>query len=458
MSERENERVIMNVKNAGKMMKSILWFNSPLLMGSVLLTATFLRRMLKEKKLRPGQVYDFEKFVKKTEGNYEIMNIPSAVMADEKTIRDHLDVSGITYHILPDLDRNDGMLQVAIKGDDSGKFMSVYERAIKQKLQGGEHWIEDMDALTDGKYNIVSLPTENAQEIAGLKKDFNSLQINYAVLPDLKVGDGETQLLVANADIAKLKHWYTLYKNDKLANGEELKDLKIVENEQYYNTGKMEAEEYVGTADEEMQKANDKYEGREPGKVELMAQLTEVRSTDNAAFHKFDKNSEYVKVSINHEALVEKATFAQSVKANNSGYFASRIPGIWGDTEKTLVLPMEQVFVADNGQTYLAFVHKSDKPIILDSEGKKIGDETRMSGVEIKNYYDDVKRGPHNVKKLDKENVLENTSKKKAAKTKNNNNFDRRAYDMDSLEAQLLAEPVIKKVPDRIPQNPIKIK
>lgn len=460
MNERENERVLMNVKNAGRVMKSMLWFNNPLIMGGVMLTATFLRRMLKEKKLRPGQVYDFEKFVKKTEGNYEIMNIPSAVIADEKSIRDYLDVSGVTYHILPDLDRTDGMLQVAIKGEDMGKFLPVYERAIKQKMQGGEHWIEDIDALTDGKYNIVSVPVEKMEDIMLLKEDYNSLRINYAILPDLKVGDGETQLLVANADIAKVKHWYSLYKNDKLAAGEEVKDLKIIQNEQYVNTGRMDAEEYVSTADMEMQKANEKYEGHEPGKFEQMMQHTEVRSTDNGAFHKYDQNPEYIKVSINHDSLVEKSAFAQSVQANNTGFFASRVPGTWGNQEKTLVLPKAQVFVTDNGQTYIAFVKKSDKPITLDSEGKKVEDTVRMNGAEIKQYYDDVKRNPHNLKVLDAEKNIGNVPKKKAVNTKNNNNFERRNYDMDSLESQLLTSEKrrVEKIAEKIPQNPMKVK
>ena len=36
-----------------------------------------------------------------------------------------------------------------------------------------------------------------------LKDDFDVLQVNYSMLPDLNVGDGDIQVVVANADLAK---------------------------------------------------------------------------------------------------------------------------------------------------------------------------------------------------------------------------------------------------------------
>lgn len=43
--------------------------------------------------------------------------------------------------------------------------------------------------------------------------------INYSQLPDLHVGDGEIQVVVANADLPKVESWYKLYREDLLKKG-----------------------------------------------------------------------------------------------------------------------------------------------------------------------------------------------------------------------------------------------
>ena len=103
-------------------------------------------------------------------------------------------------------------------------FRSTYERFLMSRMQGGEHDLQSLNNLTSGRTNIVSIPAEG--ELQMIQEDFASLRINYAVLPDLNVGDGEIQLVVANADLPKVEHWYQMYQEKCLADGKEVGDLK----------------------------------------------------------------------------------------------------------------------------------------------------------------------------------------------------------------------------------------
>lgn len=52
--------------------------------------------------------------------------------------------------------------------------------------------------------------------------DFQSLGINYARLPDLRVGDGSIQFEIANSDMGKVNQWYKLKQRDMLHAGGQL--------------------------------------------------------------------------------------------------------------------------------------------------------------------------------------------------------------------------------------------
>ena len=63
---------------------------------------------------------------------------------------------------------------------------------------------------------------------------------------------------------------------------------------------------------------------------------------------------------INRETLVDNMAFTSvSKKMREKGYFVSRIPGTYGENEKHLILPVENVFVADEGRTYVGLFLKT---------------------------------------------------------------------------------------------------
>ena len=93
--------------------------------------------------------------------------------------------------------------------------------------------------------------------------------------------------------------------------------------------------------------------------------------------------------------------------------FASRVPGTWGENERTLVLPTDQVFQTDGGKTYLAFLAKNEKQILLDANGKPVSADHRPTGSDLyTSNYEKVDRMFKKKELLQTENVQKEAIKK----------------------------------------------
>ena len=305
----------------------------------------------------------------------------------------NLEERGIRYLALPDLNKEDGFVQLAVYGADKEVFRSTYERFLMSRMQGGEHDLQSLNNLTSGRTNIVSIPAEG--ELQMIQEDFASLRINYAVLPDLNVGDGEIQLVVANADLPKVEHWYQMYQEKCLADGKEVGELKVVGMSEYQETGKLTEEAYVDTASEELKEQLQKYEGQESGEMEkqLLEKEMGIKSVNHEQYLKFHQDPEYIELTINKETLVKQSTYAGSSSVEKYGMFGSRVPKTWGNNELTLVLPTDRVFLTDNGQTFIGFVKKTEEPLLLGANGKPLPRGERMNGKELyEQHYHTTKR------------------------------------------------------------------
>ena len=230
-------------------------------MGTILLLQYFAR-MVKERKLKETEFTDFQKFLRMTEGKYDIMNVPEI---PEEQLSEELNTLGIHYMILPDLEKNDGMLQVAVYQPDRENFGAWYQRHILSCMTGGEKDIQELRNLTSGKTTIVSFPLEDEEEL--IREDFEKLGINYSRLPDLHVGDGELQVVIANADLPKVESWYKLYRDDLRKDDiTDVPDMKKMSMDNYMQTGQQTEAEYIDTASPELKAANAKYEGKQKGR------------------------------------------------------------------------------------------------------------------------------------------------------------------------------------------------
>ena len=183
----------------------------------------------------------------------------------------------------------------------------------------------------------------------------------------------------------------------------------------YRETGVMKEEAYVDTSSEAIQKAVRKYEGQEPGELEqkVLQQEQSIRSINNEQYQEFHNNPEFIEITINHETLVQESQLASSWDMERRGMFASRIPGTWGDGEQTLVLPTEQVFRTDDGKTYIGFVERKEKQLILNADGSMVPSEKRSTGERLyAERYEPVSR-----KFGKKESLQKNTAEKEMIQT-----------------------------------------
>lgn len=473
-NDRETTQVIMSIQKAAMFMDP---FFKLTMMGTAFLI-TYLARMAKEGKISRGEFNSVQDFIKATEGKYTITNVPfdkdyspwevketivegknryivrnsstgevlrgkngekliwrNVKKAEKEMISrnqkenlalDELKEMGIRHVILPDLNQNDGMVQIAIFNEDKEKFVGWQERYLLSRMQGGEHHLRDLQNLTNGNTSLLSMPVEG-DKMERMVNDFRELKINYAVLPDLNVGDGETQIVVANSDVPNVEFWMQMYNQDLLERGEEPKEMKSVTMDGYRRTGMMTEEQYADTASEELKKANEKYEGREAGDAEKAVREQEkgVRNINSEAYDEYTKNPEYVEISIDKETLVDHSRYASSPELSGKGLFACRIPGTYGENEQTLVVPEDRVFYYNGGQQYRVFLKQNEKPLVIGPSGEKIAEEKRASGEKLRNTYFDT------VEKKSAERI-------KKDPVKNLNNFDRRVYDFEALERAIL--------------------
>jgi len=360
---RNTNEIIMHIHNLFRFADPVFRLGA---IGTIKLIQ-FFARMIREKKLSAIEFEDFGQFLKVTEGKYDIMNIPAV---DKDQLLEEMKALDIHYMIMPDLNREDGMMQVAVYQPDRDKFGAWYERYLLDRMQGGEKELKELRGLTQGNVSIVSFPLEGRED--GMEADFKALGINYARLPDLRVGDGSIQFEIANSDMGKVNQWYKLKQRDMLREGEELPPMENITMEQYQQTGAMTEEAYMDTADEEIKRAVTKYEGKEKGEAEKLLQEKEnqVGKENTSKFVDHVNDPDFIPVTINKEALINQSIVSNEMRERfaDRGFFCCRIPGTWekgNQQEHILMIPLHNVFEADDGKTYIAFLDKRHLPFTL---------------------------------------------------------------------------------------------
>lgn len=520
---REMEKIILSVQRATLLMDP---FFKITMVGTVLLI-TNLARLAKEGKLNKGEFKNVQEFIKATDGDFTIVNIPfeknqnpwkaerrrriadgngeeyfivkntvtnklvlgkdgeeqhfdsmnkAEKMAEELNrkedlVLEDLKQKDIRHIIMPDLDMDDGMVQVAVYNGDKQKFANWNERYLRSKMRGGEHSVQELTNLTEGRTSVISLPLEG--QMNEMEEDFRTFEINYAVLPDLCIGDGDIHLVVANADLQKAEHWFNIYKEQKLEQGETVKDMQTVSMEQYTQTGEMSEEAYIDTAGPDLKKAMEKYEGREPGAVEQAVKNNErkARTENSPEYEAFRSNPDFIELSINKQSLIDKMHLPeeQVKEFADGGHFASRVPGTWMqgsetcEPEKILLVPEGQVFTADEGKRYAAFLDKNTQCDLYGLKEGKVVETLPVEELRSK-YYDESSRELRKSEKLsksaaktteksmDKKDPLE-AKTKKGGVNKDFNNFEHRKYDFDNLEAALMGQGATH---EKMPKPPVK--
>lgn len=414
-NDREVDQVLMNIRNASGSIISASLISARL----SFMLLTYLMRLAKKGLVAAGFSDNFKAFTKNTEGNFTVYNVPVSGNKAE-TIRklnelelklqnakkptekmafrnemkklkkelpelEQLKKLGINHCVLPKLNGSNQTIQIAVDKKSDQLFKNWFLNHLTTELSGGEKGMEDLKVFTEGNVSIFNLPFEG-EELEAALSDFQTLGMNYSVLPDLNVGDGNSQIAIPNTDRSKLEVWFKMWKDKQLREGKEPGEMYDMDQESYMDTGRMEAEDYVSGSDQEYQEANAEFEAQSE-EVPWSAKMQKENSEEYVRYLQ-DKN--YEKITINSWSLDGRQT--------TDGYFMSRVPGTWGENKLTLILPVEQVFRTDEGKTYVAFLPKNKNTLIADTNGNI----KEYSFGAVYGPYDEVKRNLKKVENLKK--------------------------------------------------------
>ncbi len=376
-----------------------------LLKGSVKAVLKMLQLLgrLKEKGVISGKKYEkFGKFINATKGDYKIINLPTQDNREVIKVCEDMNRMGVTYYVLPDLNSSDGLTQIAYYSPHAEKMENIVQNFCMNRLQGGEKDFGKLQKLTQGQVAITSIPWD--KELSLLTSDFDKLGIDYAVLPDLNVGDGMIQIAYADKDAGKMKGWFELYQEDLVKEGKETREFKEMSMEEYMDTGKLTGNEYENTASGEIKeqlKDFGKNHEKQDFEKALDASQNKIRSMQDEKYMRMKEQPGLKEVTINVESLVRDEN-------NTQGIVMVRLPGTYngnGMAEIDISVSVNEVFAADDGKTYVTFLDASKMydTFSYNPDGKvsfKIRPE-KMTGQEIGEYFDKVQRNLGDVKSLE---------------------------------------------------------
>lgn len=423
-NDREVDQVLMNVKGTTGSIINASLFSARITFRLLI----YLMRLVKNELVAVGFADKFKAFTKSTNGNYTVYNIPLsgekaekirtlgelelklqntnnpvekvALRNEIKSLQreipelEQLKKLGINHCVLPKLNGSDQTIQVAVDKKSDQLFKNWFLNHLTSGLSGGEKGMEDLKVFTEGNYSIFNVPFEGEEFNAALS-DFGLLDINYSIMPDLKVGDGYTQLAIPNNDRGKLETWFSMWKQKQLSEGKEPGEMYAMDQESYMNTSSIGAQDYIAASEQKYKNVDAEYEAQS-NKVPWTASLQKENSEE---YIKLLQDKNYEKITINEETLVDNMLVSgKAAEMRKNGYFISRVPGTYGDNQETLILPVDQVFQTDAGKTYVAFLPKNRNTLVADISGKI----NERSFAEAYAPYDAVNRNLQKVENLKK--------------------------------------------------------
>ena len=250
-----------------------------------------------------------------------------------------------------------------------------------------------MKAMTEGNTSIFNIPVEGEAAVKDMLHDFDTLEINYAVLPDLNVGDGATQVAVANADANLLKAWFAMYQQQQMLAGNEVPEMEQLNEGSYVETGTMDAQEYIDHSDPKYQEANAEYEAQS----QEVVQKNPMKDGNCEEYLRLSQDTRYSKITMDRRTLVDVIPPETAKKIDAMGYFCARIPGYYGENEKELMIPKDQVFVLREGQTYTSFVPHNGTIKVFDAAS---GQVEEWDHDQIMHNFDKIQRSLYKVQNI----------------------------------------------------------
>ncbi len=214
-------------------------------------------------------------------------------------------------------------------------LIRLKQMQLKMKLHYasiGEHntmKLKDLEKLTGGEYAVLNIPFEDEKNLIGFYDRLKKLEVPFAELPDLDIGDGYTQIAYNPQDAEKIKVVVSYFKEKMEAEACEISLEKYEE---------MGGEKGKKLLDEMAQKG---YE-----KESHMNLLQTIRDRN--------KDKEYIPVTINIEALLKEET---------KDAYICNVPGTYKKGHgysKTIKVNKEDCVILDKGQTIYTHLKRGD--------------------------------------------------------------------------------------------------
>ena len=341
----------------------------------------YMTKLKKDKRISESDFRSFKEFLQASEGDYTIANLPTQDAEKMKAFEDTLYEAGITYYVLPDLDLNDGMRQVAVLNRDIGKWQGVYEAFVSAELtEGGIMSFQELKALTSGQYQIKGIALgdyrEDGKKLTDLLGILKERHVNFAVLPDLKYGDYNLQLAIANVDLEKFKAAMQVYvetyaeerKTDPI-----LGESATISEEDYLQTGILSEKEYMDSADPEIKKAMESDKCRKASDVKTESFESALASETETLL----PWQHYI--TINQSLILSQ----------EEDMVFTRIPG----TDPPQYMFFDKTQTLDDGRTYAAVLEEKKEYAVYEMNDKNLPHRVGVfSGEEIYSHYDPVTR------------------------------------------------------------------
>ena len=245
-----------------------------------------------------------------------------------------------------------------LKGAD---LVDLKRMQLKMKLHyasDGTHntmRVKDLEKLTGGQYDILNIPFEDEKSLIGFYDRLKKLNVSFAELPDLNMGDGYTQIAYNPQDADRVKAVVEYYK-DKLE----------------VDAAEISLEQYEKMGDEKAQQVLNELAEKGYQQEKQMSLLQTIRERN--------KDDRYVPISIDVGTLL---------KREEKDSYLCYVPGT--QHKQTMTVKKEDCLLFDDRKVIYTHLRKED-PAAKNIKGnynkvvakyKKMSERARMDDTEI---------------------------------------------------------------------------
>lgn len=305
-------------------------------------------------------------------------------------LKDSLTKLGINFCVIPGVESEErSVVSVTIDKKDIDKFMPFFHTYINNQMTGGQHRMDAIRALTDGKASLAPIHQEILDKFCEI---LDRNKIDYAIAPDNNLDDGIRHLVIPNDQLTMANTLYNqlraaLVETDKKDYGA----FKTTPLESYDKASKMTTDEVITKAQKDSPKiaeAINEYEGPHVATPaeDLINSMGKVpQDAESFACGEFFNNDDFVPLSV-YDSLVDnpKDQILSKVQNSSPDLFCCRIPGTWGENEQILAVSPEKVFRDKQTNRYIVFMPKDESPAVLTKDGIKR--DIYKNGMDLYNH------------------------------------------------------------------------